>query len=49
MESLEDGLGGLWGFDECWEIFEPQNLLKCLTSGQPLLSVLEASLVATAL
>ena len=30
-------------FMSIWESFEPQNLPKCLTSDQPLLSVLEAS------
>ena len=30
-------------FMSVWKIFETQNLPKCLTSGQPLLSVLEAS------
>ena len=36
-------LGGGWGFHQSWENFEPQKLPKCLTSGQLLLSALEAS------
>ena len=41
-ESLEDDWSVVCVFHGCWEIFERQNLPKCLTSGQPRISIVDA-------
>ena len=40
--SLEDDWSVYCVFDECWEFFKSRNSPKCLTSGLPWISIVDA-------